>query len=493
VRLRSFQLKIAVVTLLLSGLCLCVFGGLAWAVFYRMGLDRIDMEIRSWGQKQLSRRRVVREWERFDQDMQTVFGANRSRDSVMLLIRDRQGGIVYRSANWPSTLDLRELPSPVVMAGPASLPPPDRRPPPPALEDGRPPQPLDAAPPPRFRTVPFGNQEWRIGAMATEEASLAMGISLDEFLAEMRRVRSAFLAALPPTLLLIAAAGWLVSRRALRPVLRVTDTAARITAQDLNRRIPTRTEDYEFEELVTVLNGMLDRLQASYQQAVRFSADAAHELKTPLTVLQGELEQALRDLPPDAAATRIYSDLMAEVVRLKAIVEKLLLLSRADAGQLQLHIESVDLVELVEESIDDAQILAPGLNLEKDLVAEARVDGDRDLLRQVLQNLTSNAIKYNHDGGRIVFKLGRGEAGVCFTVANTGDPIPPGERERIFDRFHRCDKARSRRVDGVGLGLSLAREIVHAHQGELILDDSIDGMTAFTMTLRARKLDANPP
>ncbi|MCX7017771.1 MAG: ATP-binding protein [Candidatus Sumerlaeota bacterium] len=488
-RIRSFQLKIALVSVLLSGLSLCVFGALAWTLFYRMGLDRIDLEIKSWGQQQLTKFRLIREWERFEQDMIVVFGQNQHQDAVILLVRDPEGRIVYQSAKWPPGLDSGELPSPALMSVPPPVPPPARRPPPAPMEESNPPQPRDAArltSPARFRTSVIGNQAWRVGVMANEHVTLAMGVSLEGFLAEMRQVRLAFLTALPATLLLIAAAGWLVSRRALQPVRRVTETARRITtAQGLSQRIPLKTEDYEFEELVTDLNKMLDRLQMSFQQAVRFSADAAHELKTPLTILQGELEQALREAPADSYPQRIFGDLMGEVLRLKAIVEKLLLLSKADAGQLRLHVESIDLVQLIEETIDDTAILAPHLTIDKDLIPEARVKADGDLLRQVLQNLASNAIKYNRADGTIVFSIRQSVAGVRFTIANTGEPIPLEERERIFDRFHRGDKSRGRRVDGVGLGLSLAREIVNAHQGKLILDDSVDGMTAFTMTLPA--------
>jgi heavy metal sensor kinase len=321
--------------------------------------------------------------------------------------------------------------------------------------------------------------------MATNRALMAMGVNLQAFRAEMWRVGLAFLSALPPTLLLSAVAGWLVSRRALGPVSRVTETAARITAQDLSKRIPARTEDKEFEDLITVLNQMLERLDASYQQAVRFSADAAHELKTPLTVLQGELEAALRESPADSESQRRNADLMGEVVRLRAIVEKLLLLARADAGQLQLRLESVDLAELVRETADDLTILAPNLTIRMDLADSAPVRADQDLLRQVLQNLASNAVKYSCDGGTVTLMLSTGDSGVCLEVANTGETVPEADRERIFDRFHRGDKSRGRRVEGVGLGLSLAREIVSAHGGRLELKDSRNGLTTFALTLPA--------
>ncbi|MCE5228222.1 HAMP domain-containing histidine kinase [bacterium] len=471
---RSFQFKIALVSLLFSGIALCAFGVLAWILFYRMGIDRIDVELRSWGQQQLSKIRVIREWQRFEQDMGLVFGRQGKPEPVILLVKDREGRIVYQSGNWPADIDPKQISSPGEL-NIQPVPSPRRRPDP--MNTSR------FEVPGRFRDVSMPGHTWRLGVMANEHVTMALGVDLDGFLVEMRRMRLAFLTSMPIALLLIAMAGWLVSRRALRPVRQVTATAKTISARGLDRRIPIETADDEFVELITVLNGMLDRLQESFQQATRFSADAAHELKTPLTILQGELEQALRDAPPDSAQQHLLGDLMSETLRLKAITQKLLLLSRADAGQLTLNLERINLVELIEEMADDAAILAPQLTIKKDLPREAFVNADADLIRQVLQNLASNAIKYNRPDGTILLRLDRDESSVRFTIANTGDPIPPEERDRIFNRFHRADKSRARRIDGVGLGLSLSREIVAAHRGKLILDELVDSMTTFTMNL----------
>jgi heavy metal sensor kinase len=338
---------------------------------------------------------------------------------------------------------------------------------------------------PEFFTWRTGAQRWRIGVLGNPDVTLVLGFNLAPFDAQMGQMRNAFLIALPAALLLIATGGWLLSQRALRPVRTLTETAERITAQRLDQRIPTEDEDVEFLRLVTVFNQMLDRLEKSFQQAVRFSADAAHELKTPLTILQGELEQALQSAPSGSDEQRVYNTLLEEVQRLKAIVRKLLLLSQADAGRLPLNQEPIPLSETLEALYEDTQILAPHLTVEKDLAPDLWVLADPDLLRQVLQNLTSNAIKYNRDGGVIRFHLRQSGPLVRFTLANTGEGIPPEDRDKIFDRFYRADKSRGRRVDGVGLGLSLAREIVRAHAGDLVLEDREDGLTAFTVTLPA--------
>lgn len=169
--------------------------------------------------------------------------------------------------------------------------------------------------------------------------------------------------------------------------------------------------------------------------------------------------------------------------RLKTVIRKLLLLSLADSGQLKPNLEPLDLTTLMEAAVEDTGILAPNLTIEQDLESGVRVSADGDLIRQVIQNLVSNAIKYNRPGGVVRFVLRRAGGRVLLTVSNTGTGIPAGDRDKLFERFYRADKARNRKVDGTGLGLSLSREIARAHHGDLVLEDTQDGTTAFTMVL----------
>ena len=171
--------------------------------------------------------------------------------------------------------------------------------------------------------------------------------------------------------------------------------------------------------------------------------------------------------------------------RLKSIIRKLLLLSLADAGQLKLNLEPLDFSEIVESICDDVQILAPHLMVQGDVENGVWVRADHDLLHQMVQNLTTNAIKYNREGGKIGIQLKRDGQSAEFTIMNTGTSIPREDREKVFDRFYRGDPSRNRKVDGVGLGLSLAREIARAHRGELTLQDTPDGIIAFRLTLAA--------
>ncbi len=179
----------------------------------------------------------------------------------------------------------------------------------------------------------------------------------------------------------------------------------------------------------------------------------------------------------------IYSSLLEEISRLKAIVQKLLLLAVADAGQLKLTRQRVNLTRMVENVVEDCRAQAPRLSVEASLAPEVQVEADPDLLEQALQNLATNAVKYNCPNGRIRFEVVKEGDRAVVRIANTGPGIPAGERERLFQRFYRGDGSRSVRTAGVGLGLSLAREVVRAHGGEVSLEESNGTSTSFCINL----------
>ncbi|MEN6616465.1 MAG: ATP-binding protein, partial [Syntrophorhabdus sp.] len=157
--------------------------------------------------------------------------------------------------------------------------------------------------------------------------------------------------------------------------------------------------------------------------------------------------------------------------------------ARADAGELALHLETLDMSAVVESAVEDVGAIAPNLRLEKKIAPHVVVEADPDLLRQAVQNLASNAVKYNVEGGLIRFELEARDEEVLLRVSNTGTPIPEADRERIFHRFYRVDQSRSSSVPGSGLGLSLAREIVQAHRGTLCLEAGTDERITFTLSL----------
>ncbi len=212
---------------------------------------------------------------------------------------------------------------------------------------------------------------------------------------------------------------------------------------------------------------MLERLERSFNQTSRFSGDAAHELKTPLTILQGELEHAIQQVETGSPAQQTLSQLLDQVRHLSGIVRKLLLLSLADAGQMSIQRQPVDFSTLVQEQLEDLPLLAPDLSLTADIEPGLIVKGDRALLIQVVQNLITNAAKYNLPQGWVRVRACRQGSQVSLTVANATTSLTPAERSRLFERFYRGEPTRARQADGLGLGLSLAREIVRAHGGEL--------------------------
>ncbi|OLP15852.1 two-component sensor histidine kinase, partial [Leptolyngbya sp. 'hensonii'] len=338
-------------------------------------------------------------------------------------------------------------------------------------------------PQPRFVTTRTDQGSWRIGAVNFSHIRVAIAVSLYPVQQEMAVIRNLFSVSIPGVLLLIAAGAWGMAGSALHPIRSLTGTIRQITVKGLDQRIPAAITDVEFMELIQVFNQMMERLERSFTQASRFSADAAHELKTPLAILQGELEQTLHQVDPGSEAQQRISSLLDEVRRLSTIVRKLLLLSLADAGQLSLHRVEVDLTALLVEMVEDIELLAPELSVQTEITPGLQVQGDRDLLIPVLQNLCSNAIKYNLTQGWVRIQATRIGLAVQVTITNASNDILAHDRARIFDRFHRGDPAHTRKTDGVGLGLSLAREIAQAHGGNLTLDDTPAGQTAFTLTL----------
>jgi heavy metal sensor kinase len=310
-----------------------------------------------------------------------------------------------------------------------------------------------------------------------------VAVSLRAIDAEMQGIRTAFLVAAPIALLLIGLSAWILSQRALRPVQKLSAAARRVTAEGLDQRLPSAGEDREFVELIDVFNGMLERLERSFGQAHRFTSDAAHELKTPLAILQGQLERAIHAAEAGSKLQEELTGILDEVRRLSTISRKLLLLSRADAGRLNLHREAFALSTALAELVEDTRMLAPELAISADIEPDLVVAADGGLLTQALHNLISNAIKYNVDRGwiRLAARSLPGEVEV--RVANASAGIPPEEREKIFERFYRADRAHGRNVDGVGLGLALSREIARAHGGELSLAAGSDGVVEFCLRL----------
>jgi heavy metal sensor kinase len=476
--IRSFKLKFGLYSVVLSGALLLVFSLFFLQMIYRIGMDRTDRELRALVEATIRKTQPRNHWQRFDGSIKTLYGDEAARQFILKVLSTNDD-VLFTSPQWPAEASGLKIPAPV-SSGPAIPAEENRLRPTDQPQKQRPPAP----PPfeisgPEFTTV--GN--WRLMAIRNPEVTLFFGVSLDSLNAEVLRLRNALLLAGPVALLLMIVAGWLLALMALRPVRTIAGTVGKITARHLDQRISVSHADREFRELITLINQMLDRLEASFKQAVRFSADAAHELKTPLTILQGELENALQSAADGSAAQRTYKELLDEVQRLKSIIRKLLLLAQADSGQMVLSKETVHLTHLIETVGEDIQTLAPGLTVQSDLQPDVQIMADPDLLNQVIQNLASNAVKFCRGESPVVLSLKTEDGRAIFRISNRGEPIPPEERGRVFERFYRANKSRNRSIDGAGLGLSLAREIARAHGGTLELEDGAADWTVFCLTL----------
>jgi heavy metal sensor kinase len=317
---------------------------------------------------------------------------------------------------------------------------------------------------------------------------IQVGMSLESLTVTRRRFLLVMAAVLPLALLFAGGGGWILAQRALRPVDRMTDAARRISAEHLDERLDTTGSDDELDRLATTLNDMLGRLDIAFRQTRQFSADASHELQTPLTILKGELEVALRAPRSPEEYRRVLVSALEESERITQLVEGLLLLSRADAGVLRMDRQPVDLAELVMEVVEYTQVLAKthGVALEFKPMAPMTVQGDRAHLRRLLLNLVDNGIKYTPAGGMVTVTLQRDGQYATLRVVDTGFGLTPEEQERIFQRFYRAPEALSRGAEGSGLGLCIARSIAEAHGGRIGVQSAVGCGSTFTVLLPLR-------
>jgi heavy metal sensor kinase len=302
-----------------------------------------------------------------------------------------------------------------------------------------------------------------------EQYLVETGALMDDVQAHLRQWTIFLAAGLPAVALVAVGGGFLLVKRALSAVDRIAASAERISSQNLSERLPVAHTGDELERLSIALNHMIQRLDGAFQYSRRFVADASHELRTPLTVLRGEIESFVQepDLPTEWRE-RLGSAL-EEVERLANIVEGLFAISRLDAGEAQAEWIRFDLAQLAASTADQMYLLAEDKNIKVTCSASNNVwvEGDRARLKQVIVNLLDNAIKYTAPGGAITLMVAHRDRQAVLEVVDNGPGIPPEALPRIFDRFFRVDKARSRELGGAGLGLSIVKSICAAHHGNV--------------------------
>jgi len=362
--------------------------------------------------------------------------------------------------------------------------------PPPGAVSTPTPVPATYKDPPQFRQR--GSLREVIVAGTRGGIKILVGRSVQAEQSRMARFRWTLFGAGAAVLLVGLCGGWMLSERATRPIRIITDTAQSISGSDLSRRIKVEDTHSELGSLARTLNETFDRLETAFQRQVRFTADASHELRTPLSVIHSHAELALtRDRSAREYRQTIETSLRA-AKRMKNLVETLLVLARADAGGLELRYERFDLCEVAEECV---AMLTPqaherGIKVTTEF-AKVELDADRTRMAQLLTNLLSNAIRYNRDSGSVNLKITSDGAQGILTVADTGVGIAEADQPRVFERFFRADKARSREAGGSGLGLAICQSIVAAHHGSISFKSEYGVGTTFTVKLPLRKGQVN--
>ncbi|HET9684799.1 MAG TPA: HAMP domain-containing sensor histidine kinase [Gemmatimonadaceae bacterium] len=293
----------------------------------------------------------------------------------------------------------------------------------------------------------------------------------------------------PFIVLVSIAASYVIAGRAIEPVETLINEVEAITdGRSLHRRLPSDLGNEELSRLGITLNAMIARLETSFGALRRFTADASHELKTPLTVLRADVERAMHPNAAGGEAMQALEEALHETTRMADLVDSLLTLARADEGRFDLHREPVEMAPLVRDVYETAVILGEeaGLEVGLSVLEPGTVDGDVRRLRQLFLNLITNAIKYTPRGGRVELSLSqRVGREIAFTVRDTGIGISAADVPHVFERFWRADRARSRASErgGFGLGLAISQWIAQAHGGRISVQSRLGRGSAFTVTL----------
>ncbi|MFH1419231.1 MAG: ATP-binding protein [Planctomycetota bacterium] len=360
----------------------------------------------------------------------------------------------------------------------------------------------DERPPPHYATVKPAGQPfpYRVGSLRVKTAdgqpcTAQASYLLDRMTTSLALFRRVCAIGLALAAILAVAAGRFLSSRSLRPVQTLTETAGRIGAETLGERVPLAGTDDEVDRLAETINRMLDRIERHVDQVQQFTADASHELRSPLAALRGNAEVALTRNRPAEDLRRVLENSIEHYDRLSRIAEDLLLLARADAGHQILRKEGVWLGRAVRSVADLYEPLAcdRGIELVLGDCQEIQIEGDGVRLRQLVGNLLDNAIKNTNTRGRITVSLTPMNGNARLEISDTGRGIPADHLARVFDRFYRVDRARSAQHGGAGLGLSICRMIAECHGGSIDISSSPGEGTSVVVTIPLDRGADQPP
>ena len=344
-----------------------------------------------------------------------------------------------------------------------------------------------------FTSVAYGNRPVRMLAMTTsadgQHFVIQVGEPMGDFHEAISRFRAAVLIVIPLLLLLASAGGYLMSTRALAPVDQITRAAQNITAHDLSTRVEVPRTGDEIERLGRTMNAMLQRIESAFSRITQFTADASHELRTPVALIRTQAELALRKSRSEGEYREALQEVLTESERTSSLIENLMLLARADAGTETLKFERLDLAELARSVVARGRMLAEAKNLgwSSEISTEPLwVEGDALALQRLLLILIDNALKYTPPNGRVGVAVGRDDSTAMVEVQDTGIGISDKDLPHIFERLYRADKARSRESGGAGLGLSIGQWIATAHAGEIDVQSTPNSGSTFRVRIPLR-------
>jgi heavy metal sensor kinase len=317
------------------------------------------------------------------------------------------------------------------------------------------------------------------------EYLVQVGVSLNTMDNALARYRGLLLWVLPLALVIAAATSWWLAGFALRPLSALAGAAREIDVGTLERRVPTRGVHDELEDVATAFNDTLSRLEYSVGEMRQFSAALAHELRTPLAALRGEIELSLRRSGRDAGDQATLASQIEELDRLARLIDQILMLARAESGQIRLTFAPVDVGELAASLVEQLEPVAQArtIDLRCERTGTVLVNGDAGWLQRLLLNLLDNAIKFTREGGNVVLRVSREGGRARIDVRDTGIGMPPEVTPHVFERFFQADPARSSGNDGAGVGLSLVKWIVDRHEGTIAVQSRVGEGSTFTVRL----------
>jgi heavy metal sensor kinase len=321
-----------------------------------------------------------------------------------------------------------------------------------------------------------------------------VGMSYKRVYKRLHSLRDALAIALGFSMIISVAGGWFLASRSLEPVDRIVSSLARVEAEDLSARLPEPRARDEMGRLALAINRMLARIEDAFESTKSFTADAAHELRTPLAALRCRLELAANRMDESKEAQEAVADSLAAVAELARLVEDLLLLAKLDAQQVLDEARVVNLARLLDDLEEPFRVLAEdrGVSLVFKKAPDCRVEGNSRLIRRLFSNLIENAVVYTPAGGSVDVSVNC-DGGACrLAVTDTGVGIGPQDLRRIFERFHRADRSRARGKAGAGLGLSISQRIAELHGGSISVTSQEGAGSAFTVTLPACPARASP-